>query len=87
LQRMHRSKLIRNSGLHKITLEEFRKLLHEAYRFLGVTVDETTARKVFEQADTDRDGLITYVEYFKFIENAICRTNTTTTKTAQSKQK
>lgn len=56
-----------------MTLDEFRKLLDDAYAFLEVRVDSETARRVFEQADADRDGLITYQEYFKFIETAICR--------------
>jgi Ca2+-binding EF-hand superfamily protein len=73
LQRTHRAGRIRNGAARKLTLEEFRVLLDDAYHFLGVKVDNETARRVFEQSDTDRDGLITYQEYFKFIETAICR--------------
>lgn len=73
LQRKHRDGGIKNSSTRKMTLDEFRQLLNEAYAFLGVKVDAETARLVFEASDTDRDGLITYEEYFKFIETAICR--------------
>lgn len=30
--------------------------------------------EVFAEADQDKDGLITYVEYFKFIDKYICQT-------------
>jgi hypothetical protein len=41
---------------------------------LKITVPSAAARDIFNDADKDRDGLITYVEYFQFIEKHICRT-------------
>ena len=37
-------------------------------------MDQELAEKVFNEADKDGDGLITYVEYFTFIERYVCQT-------------
>lgn len=37
-------------------------------------MDQELAEKVFKEADKDGDGLITYVEYFTFIERYVCQT-------------
>lgn len=37
-------------------------------------MDLELAEKVFKEADKDGDGLITYVEYFTFIDKCVCQT-------------
>lgn len=58
----------------KITKEEFFILVNKAYEFLKVKMDLGLAESVFNEADKDKDGLITYVEYFQFIEKCVCQT-------------
>ena len=41
-------------------------------------MDLELAEKVFKEADKDEDGLITYVEYFQFIEKCVCQTKART---------
>ena len=48
-------------------------LLSDAYAFLQVRTDESAATDIFKQFDADRDNLITYVEYFNFIDKFICK--------------
>lgn len=47
--------------------EEFETLCKNAWKFLKVSVQSSTARAIFNDADKNKDGLITYVEYFQFI--------------------
>jgi Ca2+-binding EF-hand superfamily protein len=70
---MHRNGTIINHTLYKITLEEFNLLLNNAYEFLGVQPDSRETALLFAQADQDQDGLMTYTEYFQFVEKFICR--------------
>ena len=49
-------------------------LINNAYKFLGVAANADLADSVFKEADKDKDGLITYVEYFQFIEKYVCQT-------------
>lgn len=73
LQEMHRDGLIQRGSDRLISLEEFITLINRAYKFLGVTVDAATATAVFREADANRDGYITYPEYFAFIESYVCK--------------
>lgn len=57
-----------------MTAQEFEILCNNAWKFLKVSVPSGTIREIFNDADKDRDGLITYVEYFQFIEKHICQT-------------
>lgn len=74
LQKMHKENLIKNGAERKITQEEFWILLNKAYAFLKVECPRNICDEVFAEADKDQDGLITYVEYFKFIDRYICLT-------------
>ena len=56
-----------------MTLEEFTKLINNAYKFLGVACPPDVAEYIFKSVDKDGDGCITYVEYFKVIEIYVCR--------------
>ena len=57
----------------KMTLPEFVSLINKAYSFLKVTFPEDLGQYIFNTVDGDKDGLITYVEYFKVIELFICK--------------
>lgn len=58
-----------------MTLEEFIRLINEAYKFLGVVCPNEVAEFIFKSVDKDNDNLITYVEYFKVIEIYVCKGN------------
>ena len=74
LQKMHRANQIKNGSQRKILLPEFIELLNNAYAFLGVKCNQASAQVIFKTADKDEDGLITYVEYFQFIDKYVCQT-------------
>jgi Ca2+-binding EF-hand superfamily protein len=48
-------------------------LLNDSYRFLGVTVDPAQVAAIFKDFSKGSDSLMTYVEYFSFVERAICK--------------
>ena len=76
LQKMHRNNRIKNGSQRKVNLEEFGMLLNEAYEFLGVHVDEVVVAEIFNNVDGDKDGLITYAEYFGFTDIYLLNTTT-----------
>lgn len=51
----------------KMDQEEFTLLFNEALAFLGVKCPEETAKNIFVRTDKDKDGKITYAEYFSII--------------------
>lgn len=53
--------------------DEFATLMNHAYSFLGVIVDNEGAKKIFHDADKDRDGKISYEDYFSFVEKYILK--------------
>ena len=75
LQKMHRANKMQYGSERKIMLSEFIELLNNAYMFLGVKCHRELAKSIFEEADKDHDGRITYVEYFQFIEKYVCQTD------------
>lgn len=58
---MHKAHQISKGSERKINLQEFRSLMNNAYKFLGVEANEELANQVFKEADKDADGYITYV--------------------------
>ena len=56
-----------------MTLEEFTRLINNAYKFLGVVCPNEVCEYIFKNEDKDGDGCITYVEYFKVIELYVCK--------------
>lgn len=68
LQKMHRCNKLKNGHIRKITKEEFGQLLNTAYEFLNVEVDERVISEIFDNVDKDKDGLVTYAEYFGFTD-------------------
>lgn len=71
LQRLHRGRMGAN-GKHRMDCGEFGKLLEEAFRFLGVVVPGDAVNEIFRVTDTDRDGFVSYEEYFRFVETYVC---------------
>lgn len=74
LQIMHRGGKLKNQSERKMTLDELQTLCTNAWKFLGISCPNDAAQDIFREADKDKDGLITYVEYFQFIEKFICQT-------------
>ena len=58
---MHRANKLKYGSERKILLNEFYELMDNAYLFLNVKCNKELAKSIFEEADKDRDGLITYV--------------------------
>ena len=77
LQRTHKKGLIGKGAERKLNVDEFLALLNDAYSFLKVDVENGMAREVFKVFDSDSDSLITYVEYFTFIDKFICKNQAT----------
>jgi hypothetical protein len=73
LQKMHYNDKISQGKDRKIAQAEFRVLLDKAYAFLGVRVGAHEGDALFKGIDSDRDGFITYVEYFTFIDQYLCK--------------
>lgn len=70
---MHKDRLrLLPGGGMRLTGAQFGELLNAAFGFLGVRVDQPAASEAFAMADTDRDGFISYSEYFKFVEAFVC---------------
>jgi hypothetical protein len=57
----------------RMNLQEFTILMNHAYSFLGVKVDDHGAKLIFDDADKDKDGAITYEEYFSFVRQHILK--------------
>lgn len=73
LQREHKSMKMSRGAERLMTLDEFSKLINNAYKFLNVVCPPDVSEFIFKSVDKDGDGLITYVEYFKVIELYVCR--------------
>lgn len=72
LQRAHRQGLMKYGAERKMLPEEFWKLVNESFSFLKVEMPRELANDAIRAADKDGDGMITYVEYFQFIDHYIC---------------
>lgn len=64
---------MKHGAERKLLVEEFETLMNNAYRFLGVCCPPEVALFVFEQEDKDKDGFLTYVEYFNVIQKYVCK--------------
>lgn len=73
LQRMHLKGKMTNGADRKMTHEEFNTLMNQAYKFLSVEVPKNVTEAIFQETDTDKDNLITYVQYFQVIDKYICK--------------
>jgi hypothetical protein len=74
LQKMHMQNQITHGAERKINEKEFHSLIINAYKFLGVTVHPEITQFIFKSTDSDQDGFITYAEYFKVINDYVCKT-------------
>ena len=74
LRRRHKkAHAIQHAAARKLTSKEFTELLEDSYSFLGVKVDQAEIAAIFKDQIKGTDGLMTYVEYFTFIERWICK--------------
>jgi hypothetical protein len=73
LQKMHKFNKMKFGSERKMTCPEFNTLMDNAYAFLGVKLSPDVAQQIFQETDTDKDNLITYVEYFQIIEKYVCK--------------
>ena len=73
LQRMHMRDGMSMGARRRMNLKEFTILMNHAYSFLGVKVEDEGAKLIFDDADKDHDGIISYEEYFSFVEKHILK--------------
>jgi len=73
LQKRHIKNEMKKGNERKMDAGEFDLLLNSAVKFLNVPISKEICTEIFTNTDTDKDGLITYVEYFKAIEIYICK--------------
>jgi Ca2+-binding EF-hand superfamily protein len=73
LQRMHMHNHMSMGAQRRMNLKEFTTLMNHAYSFLGVKVDNEGAKMIFNDTDKDKDGAITYEEYFSFVQKYIIK--------------
>ena len=73
LQRMHMQGNMSMGPQRKMNFQEFTILMNQAYAFLGVKVDDEGCKAIFNDADTDKDGVISYEEYFSFVHKHILK--------------
>ena len=74
LRRRHKKEGgIKQAAERKLTSVEFAELLDDSYSFLGVKVDPAEVAAIFKEQIKGADGLMTYVEYFTFVERWICK--------------
>ena len=59
----------------KITLEDFIGLIRENCYYVGLDPSKTDLTVLFKGIDTDNDGAITALEYFRFIKRDLYREN------------
>jgi len=66
LQRFHYQQTL---GKNSLTKDEFKLVFREAYHFLKdlMTRTEHVLGAIFDELDTNRDGLITYKEYMTWV--------------------
>lgn len=73
LQRKHKASKMSHGADRKLTSEEFIGLLNDSYKFFEVDVDAAEANAIFKQFAKGGDNLMTYKEYFTFIEMWVCK--------------
>ena len=74
LQNMHKYKLSMPMSDMKITRDEMFSLFNDAFSFVSVSVTREVSDRLFDQLDSNKDELVSYVEYYRFIEAFICET-------------
>lgn len=68
IQRLHLRDVYRQGSRRVMDVQEFIVTLIDALKYLRATASESELRQLFTEIDTDRDGLITYKEYFEFLK-------------------
>ena len=74
LQNMHKYKLATPLSDMKLTKQELYTLLNDAFSFIKLEVPRELSDRMFDQLDSNKDGLVSYVEYYRFVEAFICET-------------
>lgn len=69
LQRLHREKKFAQWQKRLLSLEDFILVFRVAFAFLKYNFKTEDLTSIFRFIDTDRDGFISYSEYFTFIRN------------------
>lgn len=69
LQRLHRDKKISGWERRVLSLSDFILVMKFAFAFLNYDFKQDDLTRIFQFIDTDRDGYISYSEYFTFIRN------------------
>lgn len=68
IQRLHLRNVYRQGARRVMDVQEFIVTLTDALKFLRATASDTELRQLFSEIDLDRDGLISYREYFEFLK-------------------
>jgi Ca2+-binding EF-hand superfamily protein len=79
LQKYHREKQLKTCDPSldlKLKYDEFRKVVNDAFAFLGKIVPESILLYLFKKTDKDCDRYITYAEYFTVTYDAFCQPTT-----------
>lgn len=71
---MHKYKLATPLSDMKLTKQELYTLLNDAFSFIKLEVRRDLSDRMFDQLDSNKDGLVSYVEYYRFVEAFICET-------------
>lgn len=69
LQRLHREKKFAQWQKRILSLNDFILVIRTAFAFLNYEFKTDDLTRLFQFIDTDRDGFISYSEYFGFIRN------------------
>lgn len=68
IQRLHWKNAYRQGARRVMDVQEFILTLTDALRYLRATASDSELRTLFSEIDLDRDGLISYKEYFEFLK-------------------
>lgn len=64
IQRLHKKQLYKRGGERMMGEDEFVITLNDALGYLRASATERDLRQLFSEIDMNRDGYITYKEYF-----------------------
>jgi Ca2+-binding EF-hand superfamily protein len=68
IQRLHKRKLYQKGAQRIMSEMEFYETIRFALAFVEFLPSESDLRMVFEAVDSDKDGYISYEDYFRFLK-------------------
>lgn len=68
IQRLHRQKAYSNGSKRIMNLPEFIKTMEYSLNTIGIQGPEEIYNLLFSEVDLDKDGFISYEEYFVFLK-------------------